>query len=497
MKSGRDHLASLRDGREVYILGEKVADVTQHPAFRNAVASAAYLYDFQSLPENIEKLTFASPATGEHIGRFWQLPTSYNELLARREAMSALAETHFGFMGRSPDHVASCLAGMYMGIEEFEAFDRERAAALRDYFHFVRDRDLYLTYAIINPQADRSKSAAEQPGGFHAARICGQDSRGITVKGSKMLATSAIMANEVFVTCIQPLAPQDAAYAFSFAVPMNAPGLKILSRKSYEWSAGSIFDNPLASRFDENDAVLYFDEVQVPWERVFIAQDAAMCQRQFHATPAHVYQNYQCQVRLMVKMRFLLGLAREICIVSGTENFPQVREILGQLAAEAAMVEAFVTAMEAKGSRRGAYYVPDRHMLYAAQVLTQQLYPKVIQTLRDLAGGNMIMLPSGVEDFHDPTIAGYVLNAQASAARTPEDRVKFFKLAWDAVGSEFASRHTQYEMFYAGAGFVTKGHSFRSYDWKRAGEMVARMLAGYEAQGPCSAPAGEVRGEAE
>ncbi len=497
MKSGADHLASLRDGREVYIRGEKVADVTRHPAFRNAVASAAYLYDFQSLPENIEKLTFPSPATGERVGRCWQLPTSNAELVARREALAACAETHFGFMGRSPDHVASCLAGMYMGIEEFEAFDPKRAAALRDYFHFVRDHDLYLTYAIINPQADRSKSAAEQPGAFHAARICDQSSRGIVVTGSKMLATSAIMANEVLVTCIQPLAPQDAAYAFSFAVPMNAPGLKILSRKSYEWGAGSVFDNPLSSRFDENDAILYFDAVAVPWERVFIAQDVAMCQRQFHATPAHVYQNYQCQIRLIVKMRFLLGLAREICKVNGSESFPQVRETLGQLAAEAAMVEAFVTAMEAKGAYRGPYYIPDRHMLYASQVLTQQLYPKVIHALRELAGGNMIMLPSGVEDLRDATIASYALNAQGSATKTPEDRVKFFKMAWDAVGSEFASRHTQYEMFYAGAGFVTKGHSFRSYDWQRAGLMVERMLAGYDGPRPPFSAAEAARGEVE
>jgi 4-hydroxyphenylacetate 3-monooxygenase len=294
-----------------------------------------------------------------------------------------------------------------------------------------------------------------------------------------MLATGAIMANEVFVTCIQPLSPEDAAYAFSLAIPMNTRGLKILSRKSYEWSAGSVFDNPLSSRFDENDAVLYFDNVTVPWDRVFIAQDVDMCQKQFHATPAHVYQNYQCQIRLMVKLRFLIGLAQEICAAIGSAGFPQVREALGQLASEAAMVEAFVVAMEAKGAQRGPYYVPDRHMLYASQVLTQQLYPKVIHALRELAGGSVIMLPSGIEDFQDPAIAAYVLSAQGSSTRTPRERVKLFKLAWDAIGSEFASRHEQYEMFYAGAGFVTKGHSFRSYDWARATDMVERMLASY------------------
>ncbi len=307
-----------------------------------------------------------------------------------------------------------------------------------------------------------------------------RDEKGITVQGAKMLGTSAIMANEVFVTTIQPLKPGDEPYAISFVVPINAKGLKVLSRKSYELAAGSIFDNPLSSRYDENDAVLYFDNVHVPWERVFIAGDLAMCQKQFHATPAHIYQNYQCQIRLMVKLRFLVGLARMIATANGIEAFPQVRETLGQLAAESAMVDAFVAAMEVKGVQRGAYFVPDRHTLYAAQVLTQQLYPKVINTLRSLAGGSMIMLPSGIEDLADPTLADYALRVQGSATLSPEERVKLFKLAWDAVGSEFASRHTQYEMFYAGADFVTKGHSYRTFDWDGATALATRLLAGYQ-----------------
>ena len=480
MKTGAQHLESLRDGRQVYIYGKLVDDVTTHPAFRNSVKSAAYLYDFQSSPDHAELMTFPVPDTGTRVSRAWQLPASFSELAARREALTSWAETHYGFMGRSPDHVASCVSGMYMGIEQFEAYDPGRAAALRNYFEYARENDLFLTYAIINPHADRAKTASDQPDAFIAARLCGQDSQGITVKGAKMLATSAIMANEVLVTCIQPLAPGDEPYALSFVVPMNAPGLKILSRKSYEYSAASVFDNPLSSRYDENDAVLYFDEVKVPWERVFIAGNIAMCQKQFHATPAHVFQNYQCQIRLVVKLRFLLGIGRKIALANGIDAFPQTREVLGQLAAEVAMVEAFVVAMEVKGAKWRDYFVPDRHTLYAAQVLTQQLYPKFINTLRDLAGGNLIMLPSGIEDFSDPQIAGYVMRAQGSCAMRPEDKVKFFKLAWDAVGSEFASRHTQYEMFYSGAGFVTKGHAYRTCDWDGATGLVDRLMEGYE-----------------
>ncbi|RDK08320.1 4-hydroxyphenylacetate 3-hydroxylase family protein [Cupriavidus lacunae] len=480
IKTGNQHIAMLRDGREVYLDGKRVTDVTSHPAFRNSIRSYANLYDFQAQPGNIDKMTFQPAGTDRRVSRIWELPTSYNELVERRQMLEAWTELHYGFMGRSPDHVASCISGMYMGIDVFEQADPARAGALRDYYRYARDNDLFLTYVIVNPQANQSKSAHEQEDKYLAVGIVDQDAEGITVRGAKMLATSGIMANEVFCSCIQPLREGDEMYALSFAVPMNTKGLKVMSRKSYEANATSVFDNPLASRFDENDAVLYFDDVKVPWERIFVAGDVGLCAKQFHATPAHVYQNYQCQVRLMVKLRFLVGLAHRITEINGTNSFPQVREMLGQLAAEAGMVEAWVYGMEAKGQvGKHGYFVPDRSILYGSQVVTQQLYGKVLATLRELAGGGMIMLPSSIEDFANPSLAGIIAKTQKSPVCSPEERVKFFKLAWDAVGSEFASRHNQYEMFYAGATFVTKGHAYRTYDWQNASGLVDNMLGSY------------------
>jgi 4-hydroxyphenylacetate 3-monooxygenase len=479
IKTGEQHIASLRDGRAVYLDGELVKDVTTHPAFRGAVASIGRMFDFQSAPENRELMTFETD-TGTRANRIWQLPGSYDALKTRRKGLEAWTELHAGFMGRAPDHVASCIAGMFMGLDVFEAYNAERATALANYYRYARDNDLYLTYVIINPQADRSKSAAQQADPFLSAGVLSRDADGLTIRGAKMLATGGIMANEVFVTCIQPLQPGDEKYAVSFAIPMNTRGLKILSRKSYEASATSVFDNPLASRFDENDAVLYFDDVKVPWDRVFIDQDIAMCQKQFHATPAHVYQNYQAMIRLSIKLRFLIGIAHRTAETNGVIGFPQVKEMLGQLAAEVSMVEAFVLGMEAKGVQRGDYYVPDRALLYGAQVLTQQLYAKVINTLRELAGGGMIMLPSSVKDFDNPELARLIDKTQQSPAASAADKVKFYKLAWDAVGSEFASRHSQYEMFFAGATFVTKGHAFRTYDWSQSAALLDRMLASYD-----------------
>ena len=312
------------------------------------------------------------------------------------------------------------------------------------------------------------------------ARIVDEDAGGLTIRGAKMLGTAAIMANEVLVANLQPLRPGEEDLAFSFALPMNAPGLRVLSRKSYEAHAVSRFDNPLAWEFDENDALIYFDDVRVPWDRVFVHRDTDMCRAQFHDTPGHTFQNYQAQIRLAVKIRFLVGVARKLAETIGTIDFPPVRETLGRLAAQASMVDAMLHGMEAAGSHVGDFFVPHKHFMYSAQVLTQELYPKLVETVRELAGGAMIMLPSSVADYANPELAAIIGMTQRSPSIDPEGRVKFLKAAWDAVGSEFGSRHTQYEMFYAGAAFVTAGHSFRTFDWARSKGMVEDLLGRYE-----------------
>lgn len=478
-KTGADHIKSLKDGRTVYIDGELVPDVTEHPAFRNAVQSAALLYDFQALPENIELMTFVPDGSNRRVNRSWQMPRNYDEMVVRRKAMQAWAGVSCGFLGRSPDHLASALVGQRMGIDVFRKHSPERAKAFADYFEEARRNDLFLTYVIINPQAQRGKAWGEQDEDL-VARIVDEDSSGITIRGAKMLGTSSIMANEVFVANLQPLKPGEESLAFSCALPMNAKGLRVLSRKSYEAHAVSVFDNPISSRFDENDALIYFDDVKVPWERLFVHRDTDMCRAQFHDTPGHAYQNYQAQIRLSVKIRFLVGLARRITEAIGTTSMPSVAEQLGFLAAQASMVEAMLSGMEASGTRFGEWYVPNKHFMYSAQVITQDMYPKVINTIRELAGGALIMLPSSIRDFANPQLETIIEKTQRAVGMSPEEKVKFMKAAWDAIGSEFGSRHTQYEMFYAGARFVTSGHSFRTYDWDAATGMVDNLMSSYD-----------------
>ena len=496
VKDGATHLKSLQDGRQVFLDGQRIDDVTTHPAFRNAVKSVCDLYDFQARPENQEVMTFESPTRpGTFVNRCWLQPKGYQEMVSRREAMSLWAEQHYGFMGRSPDHVAAALTGQAIGLEVFEKHGAKYAKAMADYHVYCRDNDLYLTYVIINPQANRSKNWSEQESEDMTLRIVDEDSEGVTVRGAKMLGTGSIMANEVFVANLQPLAPGEEDYAISFGLSLGAKGVKILSRRSFEAAAPNGFDRPLAHKLDENDALVYFDDVKVPWERIFVFRDTDMCRAQFHDTPGHVYQNHQSQVRLVVKLKFLLGIARRITETIGTIKIPGVQQTLGRLAAEVSTVEGLLHGMEVAGGPRGqgGHWAPRRNMLYAAQVYTQALYSRFTNDVRELAGGALIMLPSSSVDFANPEMAEIIERTQISSieGETAQDRIKFLNLAWDALGSEYAGRHAQYEAFYAGAQFVTCGHSMRTFPWDEAGGLVDRALGSFDLDTGSAAAAAE------
>lgn len=219
--------------------------------------------------------------------------------------------------------------------------------------------------------------------------------------------------------------------------------------------------------------------MKIPWDRVFVFKDLKMAQAQWHDTRAHVFQNYQCIVRLTVKLRFLLGLARKIAETNNIINYPQVRETLGLLAAKVSNIEALVIAMELKGESFNGFYVPDRSLLCTAQVIAQTTYPEVVEAIRSLSGGGMIMVPSSYADFATPETNAIIHKTQRSPIVNSEQRVKLMKLAWDAVGSEFGSRHLQYEMFYSGAPLVTRGNSFRFFDWDTPKGAVERFMGSY------------------
>jgi 4-hydroxyphenylacetate 3-monooxygenase len=486
LRTGAEYLASIKnDGRRVFVDGEEVRDVTTHPAFREGAATIASLYDIASDPANRELMTYPSPTTGQPVNRCWQIPYSVEDLKLRRGAIERWSEESFGFMGRSPDHVAGFFVGYMASIEVLQRDDNARFAEnCRKFYEHLRDNDLYITYTIVPPQIDRTKPAHQQNPPDLYAGVVEEREDGIVIRGAQMLGTGAVYSDFVQLSTIHPMRPGDENYAINVAIPCNAPGVRIYSRRSYAQAANSMFDYPLASRFDETDSLLVYDNVFVPWEHVFIYKNVNLARSQWFETPAHVLGNNQAQIRFVTKLRFLMGLARSIADLNGSVAIPQVQGMLGELAMYAAAYEGLLDAQiaNAKPNANGVF-VPELQSLYAAMNMQSWIYPKMLDMIRELSGGGMIQLPSSVKDFIDPeTNADISRYIQSPGSPAPE-RVKLLKLCWDAIGSEFASRHDQYEKFYAGAPFLVRGHMFRAYDFKRSEALVKKALGGYDMNG--------------
>jgi 4-hydroxyphenylacetate 3-monooxygenase len=477
LRSGSDYLKSLNDGRQVFVDGEKVADVTRHPAFREAARSVARLYDIAAAPENRERMTFTSPKTGEPVMRAWQIPRSHADLRARRLFSETWAEATFGLMGRSPDHVAGFFAGYAAVPEVFAAAGQKFADNVVSFYESARDQHLYISYAIVPPQIDRSKPAHKQSDPTLHAGVVRERDDGIVISGAQQVATGGVFSDYVQLSSIHPLVPGDENYANCVAIPICAPGVKLFSRRPFATRADNSFDYPLSSRFDESDSYVVFDNVFVPWEHVFIYRNIELTRDQWFKTPSHIYGNHQAQVRYVTKLRFMMGLAQRMTEMIGTAGLPPTQIAMGELAAFATIYEGMLLAHEVNAPIVNGVLWPSRATLYGAMAMQAEFNGRMLEMIRELVSSSVISLPSSVTDFDNPEIAPFIERYMRSGSMDARSRTALVRLLWDFVGTEFGSRHQQYEKFYGGSSFVVKQNVYRNYDFKRATAMVDRALA--------------------
>jgi 4-hydroxyphenylacetate 3-monooxygenase len=220
-----------------------------------------------------------------------------------------------------------------------------------------------------------------------------------------------------------------------------------------------------------------FDNVFVPWEHVFIYRNPAVCRDQWWKTPAHLYGNHQAQTRYAVKLRFMIGLAKRMNEMTGNDVNPAVQVQMGELAALVSIVETMLLAQETVATIDGNGILwPSATSLYSVMALQSELNARMIEIIRELTGAAMITLPSSVADFDHPTMRADIERYMRSGASDAKSRVALMRMAWDFIGSEFGSRHQQYEKFYGGASFLVKQNVYRNYNFKRAGELVDAAL---------------------
>jgi 4-hydroxyphenylacetate 3-monooxygenase len=478
MRTGAQYLAALADSRTVYLDGAPVKDVASHPAFAPVAAAVAQLYDVAADPANA--MICQDERTGQKTNRVFVAPRSAADLAAYRSAVQTWARQTHGWLGRSPDHVGAFVAAFGMNPGEFDHGERPLGENITAFHQRVQREQPYLAYAIIPPQMSRARTASDWDDEFVQVGVVAEGGNGIVVSGAQMLATGGAVADEIFVSCIKPLGPDDTDFAISFVVPVATEGVKLYCRRPYAPAVTSGYDYPLSSRFDETDALVVFDDVFVPWSNVFVCRSIDGLRRQFFQTGAHQLGNWQAQLRLSVKLQFIAGVARKVAAVNEIDKIPAVTDRLGELASIASIVEsATVAAEQTAVPDESGFWRPGARALYGVMGLQAELYPRAIAILRELVGGGVLQVPSSVEDMRNPSTRADIDRYVRSPGVDAEERVKLFKLAWDVFGSEFGGRHLQYEMFYAGAPFVARGYSYRNYGFDGAVAEVEDFLAGY------------------
>jgi len=447
LMSGSEYLDTLRDDRAVYLYGKRVQDVTVHPAFRNSARSLARLYDALH-KEELRDLMTTVDRFGIRTHRFFAPSYSASELLEARDAIAAWARLTYGFMGRTPDYKAAFMATLGANPEFYSPFEENA----RQWYRRFASKALYLNHVLINPPVDRMKPVHEIADVFlHVVRETGA---GAIVSGAKMLATGSALTNATFVaqnsaTTLQQGKAED--FALVFIAPMDTPGTKLLCRPSYEQSARSPFDQPLSSRFDENDAVLIFDGALIPWENFLVYRNVERANSFFPESGFFNRYNLQGGTRLAVKLDLMTGLLARGLAINGTDGFRGVQAALGDVIAWRTLMWAMTTALASDPQTGpGGSVVPRLEYAAAMRIFATSAWPAVKNIMENVLGGAPLVTASGPEDLQNPDLRPLIDRYYRGTNSSAEDRIKLFKLIWDAIGTEFAGRHELYERNYAG-----------------------------------------------
>ena len=474
-RSGTNYINSLRKLKaEIWIGGERVGDVTQHPALVRCARSIASLYDMQL--ERPEAMTYRTD-DGDRVGLSFIQPASAQEVHKRGLMMKRWADFSGGMLGRTPDYLNAALAAMASARQFFAESDPRFSDNIVNYYLKARRFDWCATHTLVNPRASRAAGWAGGTDADLALRLLRKTDDGIIVGGCRMLATLAPLSEEllVFPSTVLKAEPAAEAFALAFAIPCNAPGLRFICRDPYDIGR-SHFDHPLASRFEEMDAVVIFNDVLVPWERVFLCGDVGRCDAMFTATDAVVQMMHQVAVKNVAKCEFVLGLSAKIAEASDAMALQHVQERLAEMIMTTETMRALLRAAEADAAtNRWGVIVPARAPLDTARNLFPKLYPRMVEIIQLNSSSSLMATPSEA-DFK-AAIASDIERYLAAAKAPARERVALYRLAWDVACSAFGGRQVLYERFFFGDPVKMAGALVANTDLRPLIERINAFLA--------------------
>ncbi|MGZ5803008.1 MAG: 4-hydroxyphenylacetate 3-hydroxylase family protein [Xanthobacteraceae bacterium] len=482
--TGARYIESLKDGREVWIDGTRVKDVTTHPAFKDMINELARVYDLQNSPKYRDDMTFIDPETGLRTGVSWLLPRSAADLKRKRRNSELWNELTWGQLGRSPDILAPyIISGLHLKAE-FSKVKHPKCdfgENLENYYKHCMRNDLFLTHALGDPQVDRTEQPQNQqreiPEDMQVAlHVVEETKDGVIVSGGKQLSTAASHSNECYVSLSATFAHRnDPKCVLAFAIPTNSPGMKILAREPVSRWFGS-WGHPL-QMLDEQDCMLFFDRVLVPWDRLFMLYDPAPMIKMLGAGGGSVNFNFLGWANLCrahFRMRLMTCVATMVAEAIGVIQFREVAAKIGEMAT---YCEVWRHAMEgveheAAPTPTGQWSLgPGRglHIWFA------QISGRMTELLREICGSGIIMQPSE-RDLANPELRKYLDKYMRGKDVDVEYKSRLFRLAHDLAASSFGMRQDIYEYWHGGDPNRNRINLMKSYDQSKIADQVRDLL---------------------
>jgi 4-hydroxyphenylacetate 3-monooxygenase len=484
IRRGEEYLESLRDGRCVWLMGQQVEDVTTHPALAGCARSVAAVYDLQHDPAHQELLTMPSPSTGQRVSLAYLLPRSVDDLARQRQMYECLVRRAGGVAGRLPQHLATVVLGLYDVRDLLGAEDPAFAEHVVHYFEYCRENDRSIATVFSDPLHHRNYPVSKQ----EPLRVVTRRADGIIVRGAKGVGTQAPYANELFcMTAPRPnLTPEEGVY---FAAPVNAQGIHVICREPL--ASPNPVDHPVSPSWDEMDAIVVFDDVFIPWERVFYLRHSPVLDL---ASEARVFRGavglgpWYVLVRMAVKAEVLLGICAAITDSLGTTTQPLVQTALADAMVYLETLRAFIHAAEANPvSSPSGLTLPNPTTALAARTFAIERYPHLLQSIRELCGPGLLMAP-GQADLQHPEIGPHLHRYFVAQDAGAPEYFRLLKLAWEYSCDSYGLRQLLFEMYNVGSLATNKQRLASVYD-TRPYVALARELAGIT--GPASQDAGQ------
>lgn len=471
-KAYLDRLNTLEN--EIWLDGEKLkGKVSEHPAFKGVLKSKAALYDLQHNPDLKDEMTFTLPDQKDPIGLSYLQPKTKEDIKKRRKMMEHWARSTFGLMGRSPDYMNTAVMSFASSAGILNNRENCFPENIQSLYEYAMKHDLSFTHTFITPQVNRSQFHVETSENPISAKIIGQTKDGLIIKGARLLATQGGLTDEILVISVPKLyLNKDEAFAFS--IPSNTKGVRFICRESFI-GGDSAFNHPLSSRFEEMDSIVVFDNVVVPWDRVFFYHNVEAAGDFMNRGSFYVHTYHQVLNRQIIKTEFILGIAQLLVETINVAEYQHIHEKISEIIIGLETMKALLDKAEndAEPDEWG-YMRPSMKPLQVASRIFPRIYPRFCEIIQLIGASGMVSIPTE-KDFASEIRQDLEQYLQAHSLDA-EERVKLFRLAWDLTMSAFGTRQTQYERYFFGDPVRISSTIYKNYPKDAYVENIKKFL---------------------